>query len=82
VTGQVQAKSTAGEWRAFAIWYDDWRRIVKPGAGLAKIQIGTYGAHYVQVTKTPIGSEDSAAVEALDSRRLLLWVRRQRSERQ
>jgi len=66
-TGQTQTKSTTGEWRAFAIWYDDWRQIIKPGAGLAKIQIGTYGAHYVQVTKTPIGSIDLLGEFALQN---------------
>jgi Alginate export len=65
-TGQVQNKSTTGEWRVFAIYYDDWRHVTKAdnrsaaakAADLANIRIGTYGGHYVQVTKTPLGSVD------------------------
>src|SRR5262249_19978556 len=63
----VQAgKSTASEWRVFAIYYDDWRHIAKAdnrpvavkAADLANIRIGTYGADYLQVTQTPLGALD------------------------
>jgi hypothetical protein len=75
-TVQVQqGKSTASEWRVFAIYYDDWRHIVKadnrPAAiragNLANSRIGTYGAHYVQVTKTPIGAIDLLGEFALQN---------------
>ena len=65
-TGQVQKKATTGEWRLFTIYYDDWRHIAKSdnrsaavrAADLANIRLITYGAHYVQVTKTPVGTLD------------------------
>ena len=66
VTGQVRSAATTGEWRLFSIYYDDWRHTVKsdnrPAAlratEFANIRIGTYGAHYVQVTKTTPGTID------------------------
>ena len=74
-TGQIQNKSTTGEWRVFAIYYDDWRHIGKadnrPSAAkasdLANIRIGTYGGHYVQVAKTPVGSVDLLGEFALQN---------------
>jgi hypothetical protein len=67
VTGQVQRKSTSGEWRLFVVYYHDWRPIPKADnrpapartMDLANIRIGSYGGHYVQVTQTPIGAVDA-----------------------
>jgi len=67
LTGQVMPlKKTAGEWRVFAIYYDDWRHILKTddrtAAARAKdmgnIRIGTFGVHYVQTAETPAGTLD------------------------
>jgi len=77
VTGQVQKKSTTGEWRLFEIYYDDWRHVLKqdnrPAAvragDLTNIRIVTYGGHYVQVTKTGVGSVDLMGEFALQTGR-------------
>src|SRR5258706_3620609 len=65
-TRQVKRKPTTGEWRLFAIYYHDWRRVTKAdnrpaglrSTDLANIRIGSYGGHWVQVTKTGIGALD------------------------
>jgi hypothetical protein len=77
VTGQIQSQAVTGEWRAFAIYYDDWRHIVKgdnrPAAvrntDLANIRIGTYGAHVVTAAKTGSGTFDVMAEFALQNGR-------------
>jgi len=59
-TGQVETASNTGEWRAFGIYYDDWRDVTKvdnrsaaaKAADHGNIRIFTYGGHYVNVTKT------------------------------
>jgi len=74
-TGQIQSKATHAEWRAFAIYYEDWRRVPKAdnrsaaakAADLANLRIMTWGAHYVQVTKTRAGSLDLVAEMALQN---------------
>src|SRR5208282_1245682 len=52
LTGQVGAgKKAAGEWRLFAIYYDDWRHVLKTDnrataarqADMGNIRIGTFG---------------------------------------
>lgn len=66
VTGTVQTPSTNGEWRLFAIYYDDWRRVTKTDNRSAAVRsgessgitLGTFGAHYVNVVRTPAGSID------------------------
>lgn len=75
ITGQLPGKTTTAEWRVFAICYDDWRRITKAdnrsaalrAGDLANIRIGTYGAHYVQATKTSAGTVDLMAEFALQN---------------
>ena len=81
-TGQVQTKSTTGEWRAFSIYYDDWRHITKADnrpaavrpADLANIRILTWGAHYVSATKTAAGTFDVMGEFALQNGK---WGRQQ-----
>ncbi len=67
LTGQIMPRQkTAGEWRVFAIYYDDWRHVLKTddrtAAARAKdmgnIRIGTFGGHYVQTAETPAGTLD------------------------
>ena len=71
LTGQVGGKSTAGEWRVFAIGYSDYRdNVLKTDsrsaaartADTSHINIGTYGGHYLQTVSSPVGTVD-----------LLLW---------
>ncbi len=59
--------SNTGEWRAFGIYYDDWRTVTKVDnrstAAKAADQrqhshLHLYGGHYVNVTKTAAGSID------------------------
>jgi hypothetical protein len=76
-TGQVQRKSTVAEWRVFGIQYNDWRHVLKTdnrsaaakAADMANIRIFTAGAHYVQVTKTSVGSIDLMGEVALQTGR-------------
>jgi hypothetical protein len=72
-TKQIRTASTTAEWRAFGIYYDDWRNVVKAdnrsapakAADHTNIRIFTYGGHYVQVTKTPVGTIDLMGEGAL-----------------
>ena len=73
-TGQVGGGgSNTGEWRAFGIYYDDWRDVTKvdnrPAAAKAadhgNIRIFTYGGHYVNVIKTPAPTMDLMGEGAL-----------------
>ena len=81
-TRQVQTKSTSGEWRAFSLYYDDWRHIPKADnrpaavrtADLANIRIATWGAHWVQATKLSAGTLDLMGEFALQHGR---WGRQQ-----
>jgi hypothetical protein len=66
-TGAVAGKNNNGEWRAFAIYYNDWRRGVvkadnRPLALRARdfdnIRIYTYGGHYIHTLKTSSGAFD------------------------
>ena len=73
--GQVQTKSNTGDWRLFAIYYDDWRPLTKAdnrtaavrAADHVNIKIGTYGAHYVNVTKTKAGLIDLLGEAAIQT---------------
>jgi len=66
VTGQVQNGPNTADWRLFAIYYDDWRPVVKvdnraaaaKAADHGNIRIATFGVHYVNVTKTAAGAVD------------------------
>lgn len=61
LTRQVIRKSSAGEFRFFALGYHDGRRVLKTdnrpqtvrAADLKKIRIGTFGAHYLHNLNTP-----------------------------
>ena len=76
LTGQLPGKETAGEWRVFAIGYEDYRDgVVKTDnrtlavrkADIGHINIGTYGGHYLHTVKTPAGSIDALAWGALQT---------------
>jgi Alginate export len=64
VTGQVGQGKSVGEWRALAIYYQDWRHILKtdnrPAAirqlDINNIRIGTYGGHYIHKWDTTAGA--------------------------
>jgi hypothetical protein len=61
---QLGAGKSAGEWRALAIYYHDWRRILKTDnrpllarqLDLANLRIGTYGGHYIHKLETSSGA--------------------------
>jgi Alginate export len=67
LTGQVRGQQkTAGEWRVFAIYYDDWRHVLKTDnraaavrqKDMTNIRLGTFGGHYLQTVDTPAGMLD------------------------
>jgi hypothetical protein len=67
LTGQVAAQSKyAGEWRAFGIYYDDWRHVLKTDnrptqvrqADMGNVRIWTMGGHYLQTVESPAGPLD------------------------
>ncbi len=74
-TGQVKTESNVGEWRAFGIYYDDWRTVTKvdnrstaaKAADHGNLRIFTYGGHYVNVTTTRAGLIDLMAEGALQA---------------
>ncbi len=63
-TGQTGTAKSAGEWRVSAIYYHDWRRVLKvdnrPLAArqrdFGNIRIGTFTAHYMHSAGTRAGS--------------------------
>ncbi len=63
-TQQVGSGKSLGEWRALAIYYQDWRHVVKTDnrtlavrqQDLANIRIGTYGGHYLHKLDTNSGA--------------------------
>jgi hypothetical protein len=65
-TGQVSGAKNRGEWRVLAIYYDDWRKVLKTDsrplaarqADLDPIKIGAFGGHYLHVADTPAGALD------------------------
>jgi hypothetical protein len=66
VTRQVNGKKNTAEWRLLALYYHDWRHILKTDnralatrrADLANIRIGTFGGHYLHTTETACGPLD------------------------
>jgi hypothetical protein len=70
LNGSVNRKNNSGDWRMFAMYYQDWRHIVKtdnrPAAirnlDLENIRIGSFGGHYIHAAETAHGTFD-----------LLLW---------
>jgi hypothetical protein len=70
LTGQTGGARQPGEWRVFALGYDDYRDgMVKTdnrpaairSADAQSIAIGTYGGHYLQIVATPAGPLDLLA---------------------
>lgn len=65
-TGQVGKGKNVGEWRALAVYYQDWRHVLKTDnraaavrlADMNNIRIGTYGGHYIHRTETAAGIFD------------------------
>jgi len=63
VTRQVGSGRNVGEWRALAIYYQDWRHLVKTDnrpliarqQDMNNIRIGTFGGHYLHKTETAAG---------------------------
>jgi len=78
LTKQTGEDAHAGEWRVFALGYDDYRHGVlktdnRPAAAratdTASIALGTYGGHFLQVVETRAGSLDGLAWGALQTGR-------------
>ena len=76
LTGQVKAQQkNAGEWRIFAIYYDDWRHVLKTDNRAAaarqndmgNIRIGTFGGHYLQTAESSAGTLDFLSWGALQT---------------
>ena len=76
LTGQIGGDQHPGEWRMFALGYDDYRHgVVKTDnrplatrtADTGSIAIGTYGGHYLQVIPTPAGPVDVLAWGAVQT---------------
>lgn len=69
-TGQTGSARRAGEWRALALYYHDWRHVLKTDnrpletrrLDLGNIRIATFGGHYLLAAETRAGTLD-----------LLLW---------
>ncbi len=66
MTGQVGQGRSAGEWRALAVYYQDWRHVLKtdnrPSAirqrDFNNVRVGTYGGHYIHKWDTSAGAVD------------------------
>lgn len=76
LTGQLEAKKTAGEWRVFALGYSDYRDGVlktdnRPlpvrAADTRHINIGTFGGHYLHTAATGAGTVDLLVWGALQT---------------
>ncbi|HEY1424052.1 MAG TPA: hypothetical protein VGF20_11405, partial [Candidatus Acidoferrum sp.] len=75
LTDQAQFGNTTLEWRAFGIYYNDDRPVVKTdnrpvavrNGDLGGINIGTYGGHLITATTTEAGTFDFLAWGALQS---------------
>jgi hypothetical protein len=69
LTGQLPGKKNYGEWRAFGIYYQDWRHVLKTDnrplalrqRDFNNIRIGTFGGHYIQKLDTSSGPLDFIA---------------------
>lgn len=66
VNGQLNRGKQASDWRAFAIYYQDWRHVLKtdnrPAAlrqrDLSNIRIGSFGGHFTHISETGAGPLD------------------------
>jgi hypothetical protein len=70
LTRQTGGSNNTGEWRAFGLWYDDYRDgVVKTDnrslavrrADTDSINVGTIGGHYLRLVKAGSGSVDLLA---------------------
>ncbi len=65
-TRPLNWKKSAAEFRAFGIYYDDWRAVLKTDAraidarraDTASLRIGTFGGHYIHTCDTAAGTFD------------------------
>ncbi len=77
LTRQAHWGAGNAEWRAFGIYYNDDRGVLKTdnrtaaarGRDLGGIDIGTYGGHYIQAIPTPAGVFDLLGWGALQTGR-------------
>jgi hypothetical protein len=78
LTTQIGGDRRTGEWRVFALGYDDYRHGVlktdnRPAAARSadggSIEIGTYGGHFLRVAETAAGTFDGLAWGALQTGR-------------
>lgn len=75
LNGGYAKGSVSADWRAFAIYYHDWRHILKTDNralasrrnDLANIRIGTFGGHYLVTGETQAGPLDLLLWGALQS---------------
>ena len=76
LTGQAGSKQSTGEWRLFALGYNDYRDgVLKTdnrsagarAADAAHVNIGTFGADYLHVFDTKIGALDALGWFALQT---------------
>jgi len=75
VTRQMGGDRNPGEWRAFALGYDDDRHLGKTdnrpsairSADTQSVVIGSYGGHYIRTAATPAGPVDALAWGVLQS---------------
>lgn len=64
--GQFGPAKHANDWRAFAIYYHDWRRVLKTDSrplavrqqDFANIRVGSFGGHFMHVSETGAGDVD------------------------
>jgi hypothetical protein len=76
LTGQMPGRSGSGEWRVFGLGYSDYRDgVVKTdnrplavrAADTGRINIGTYGGHYLQTVQSSLGTLDLLAWGAIQT---------------
>jgi hypothetical protein len=76
LTGELwPQQKTAGEWRVFAIYYDDWRHVLKTDnrtaaarqKDMGNIRLGTFGGHYLQAVESAAGTLDFLAWGAIQT---------------
>ena len=66
LNGLVNRKNNSGDWRVFAMYYQDWRAVLKTDnralavrrADMGNIRIGSFGGHYLHSMATTAGTFD------------------------